>query len=157
MHHFGDDEDLKNFLTSNKVVNKQVNKGLNDLSNWLNSNRTCLIISKTKVVLFKSTKKQLHLDLKLKLNRKRLYPTNSEKYLGVKIDEHLTWIPHIDGISAKLSKANAMLSTIRHKVDQKTLKAIYHAISNHIYILFLWLGHSILTPQKDCVSYKKKH
>ena len=56
------------------------------------------------------------------------------KYLGVKIDEHLTWKAHIDGISAKLNKANATLSKIRHFVDQKTLKAIYHAIfESHLY------------------------
>ena len=84
----------------------------------------CLNISKTELVLFRSAKKQLDFDLKLKLNGKRLYPTNSVKYLGVKIDEHLTWKPYIDGISAKLNKANAILSKIRHFADQKTLKAI---------------------------------
>ena len=55
------------------------------------------------------------------------------KYLEVQIEEHLTWKIHIDGISAKLNKANAMLSKIRHFVDQKTLKAIYHDIfESHI-------------------------
>ena len=67
-------------------------------------------------------------------NGKRLYPTNSVKYPEVKIDEHLTWKPHIDGISVKLNKANAVLSKIRYFVDQKTLKAIYHAIfESHLY------------------------
>ena len=42
------------------------------------------------------------------------------KYLGVKIDEHLPWKPQIDGISTKLNKANAILSKVRHFVDQKT-------------------------------------
>ena len=50
------------------------------------------------------------------------------KYLGLKIDEHLTWKPNTDRISAKLNKANAVLSKIRHFVDKKTLKAIYHTI-----------------------------
>ena len=45
-------------------------------------------------------KKKLDLDLKRKLNGKRLYPTNSVKYLGVKKEEHLTWKSHIDRISA---------------------------------------------------------
>ena len=67
----------------------------------------CLNVSKTEAILFKSAKKQSDFVLKLKLNGKRLYPTNSVKYLAVKIDEHLTWKPHTDGISAKLNKANA--------------------------------------------------
>ena len=83
--------------------------------------------------------KQLDFGLKLKLIGKRLYPTKSVKYLGVKIDEHLSRKPHIDGISAKLNKANAMLSKIRHFVDQKTLKAIYHVIlESHLYSSLVW-------------------
>ena len=33
--------------------------------------------------------KKIDCDLKLKLNRRRLYPANSIKYLGVEIDENL--------------------------------------------------------------------
>ena len=40
--------------------------------------------------------KQIDCGLKLKLNGKRLYPTNSVKYLGVKIDENLSWKQDID-------------------------------------------------------------
>ena len=47
---------------------------------WLNANKIWLNASKTEVFLFKSAKKQLDLYLKLKLNGKRLYPTNSWKY-----------------------------------------------------------------------------
>ena len=52
------------------------------------------------------------------------------KYLGVKLDEHLTWKPHIDGISAKLNKANAM-----YFVDKGTLKPITMLYLNQIYII----------------------
>ena len=123
VHHFADDTNLINFNSSIKVINKQVNKDLKTLSNWLNANKICLNVSKTELVLFRSAKKQLDFGLKLKLNGKRLYPTNSVKYLGVKIDEHLTWKPHIDGISTKLNKSNAMPSKIRHFVDQKNFKS----------------------------------
>ena len=123
IHHFDDD-----FNVPVKVIKKQVNKDLKTLINWLNASKICFNVSKTELFLFRSAKKQMDFGLKLKLNGKKLCPTNSVKYLGIKIDEHLTWKPHIDGISAKLCKANAMLSKIRHFVDQKTLKEIYHAI-----------------------------
>ena len=87
-----------------------------------------LMLAKLNLAYLDLQKKQLDIGLKLKLNGKRLYPTNSVKYLGVKTDEHLTWKQHIDGISTELNKANPMLSKIGHFVDQKTLKAIYHAI-----------------------------
>ena len=117
-----------------------------------------MLYYQTELVLFRSAKKQLDFGLKLKLNGKRLYPTNSVKYLGVKTDEHLTWKPQIDGISTKLNKANAILSKLRHFVDQKTLKAIYHGIfESHILLYLLYFGQRTLILQKDCLSYKKKH
>ena len=86
VHHFANDANLINVNSSIKVINRQVNKDLKTLSNWLNANKICLNVSKTKLVLFRSAKKQLDYGLKLKLNGKRLYPTHSVKYLGVKID-----------------------------------------------------------------------
>ena len=38
------------------------------------------------MVIFKSKQKKFEDDLKIKLCGKRLYPTESDKYLGVKID-----------------------------------------------------------------------
>ena len=78
------------------------------------------------------------------------------KYLGVKIDEYLTWKAHIDGISAKLNKANATLSKIRHFVDQKTLKAIYHAIfESHLYSSFLVWAQKFHSTKRLFIIQKK--
>ena len=86
MHHFADDTNLLNFNNSIKKINKQVGHDLKYLSYWLNANKICLNVSKTEVVLFKSIRKQTEATLKLKLNDKRLYTTNSVKHLGIKID-----------------------------------------------------------------------
>ena len=67
-------------------------------------------------------------DLKLNLNGKRLYPTNSVKYLGILIDENLTWINHINDTGTKLNSANAVLFKVREFVNIKILKSIYYAI-----------------------------
>ena len=92
------------------------------------------MLAKLKLSYLNLQRKQLDFGLKIKLNGKRLYTKNSVKYLGVKIDAYLIWKPHIDETSTKSNNANAMLSKIRHFVDQKTLKAIYHAIfKSHLY------------------------
>ena len=64
----------------------------------------------------------------MRLNGKRLYPTNSMKYLGINIDENLNWKQQISDTAINLNKANGILSNLRHFIDRKTLKAIYHAI-----------------------------
>ena len=50
------------------------------------------------MVIFKSKQKKLEGDFKIKLFRKRLYPTESVKYLGVKIDTNLTWQHHVNNL-----------------------------------------------------------
>ena len=82
---------------------------MKNLSNWLNANKISLNVSKTELIMFKPRMKKVHFDLKLKLNRKRLYPTKSVKYLGIKIYESLTWNEYINDIAIKLNHANAML------------------------------------------------
>ena len=91
MHHFADDTNLLNVNSCVKSINKQVNYDLKNLSNWLNANKISLNVGKTELVLFTSSKKQLDCDLKIKLNGKRLYETDSVKYLGIQIDKRLTW------------------------------------------------------------------
>lgn len=71
--------------------NKHVNQELRTLPKWLNAIKFCLNISKTEVVFFKSPRKETDVPSKLKLNGKRLYSTNTVKYLGKKIDEKLNW------------------------------------------------------------------
>ena len=66
-------------------------------------------------MIFKQKRKLEH-EIKIKLNSKRLYPTPSIKYLGVNIDENLTWYHHINNLVAKLNRANAILFKIRNSV-----------------------------------------
>ena len=66
------------------------------------------------MVIFKSKRKQLDGEIKLKLSHKRLFPTDSVKYWGVKIDGNLSWKSHIDYLSVKLSRSDALLFKIRN-------------------------------------------
>ena len=72
--------------------------------------------------------KKLDFDFKLKLNGKRLYLTESVKYLDNKIDENLTRNDHINDIAIKPNRANAMVFKVREFINIKILKLIYYAI-----------------------------
>ena len=92
------------------------------------------------MVIFKSKRKKFNDTVKIKLSGKRIYPTASVKYLGVKIDQHLTWQHHINDLFVKLNRANALLFKIRKFVDDKILRPIYFAIfeSNLNYCSLVW-------------------
>ena len=87
VHHFVDDTNLLNYNNSVKRMKKQVNQDLKNLANWLNANKIFLNVTKTEVILFKSSRKLTDVPLKLKLNGKD--PRNSVEYFGIKIDENL--------------------------------------------------------------------
>ena len=95
---------------------------MKNLSNWFNANKMLLSVSKTDLIIFKPRMKKVDLDLKLKLIGKRIYPTKSVKYLGIKIDESLTWSEHINDIAIKLKQANAMLYKVKEFVNTMVVK-----------------------------------
>ena len=89
VHHFADDTNLLHFSKSITKLNKYVNLGEKNLTDWLNANKIPLNVQKTELVNFKHERKKLDCEVKIKLNRKRLYPTDSVKYLGIRIDKNL--------------------------------------------------------------------
>ena len=96
MHHFADDTNLLYLGKSIKKLNKLVNYDLKNLLYWLNANKISLNVKKTELVIFKSKRKHFDGEIKLKLSRKRLFPTGTVKYLEVKIDGNLSWNSHLD-------------------------------------------------------------
>ena len=126
VHQSADDTNL----LQPKKLNRVVNLDMKRLSVWLNGNKISLNVQKTELVIFKQKRKILDQEIKIKLNRKRLYLTPSVKYLGVKIDENFNWHHHINDLAAKINRANALLFKIRNYVNQKekVLRSIYFAI-----------------------------
>ena len=49
----------------------------------------------------------------------------------IHLDEYLDWSPHINHLSHKLVKANAMLCKRHHYVKEATIKSIYYAIFHY--------------------------
>ena len=107
-------------------------------------------------MIFKHQRKKLDSPIKIKLNRKRLYPSKSVKYLGIKIDESLNWKQHIHDIAIKLNRANALLYTIRNFVNRHILRTIYFAIfDTHLnYANLIW-GQNLNAVSRIVILQKK--
>ena len=132
-----------------KKLNKLVNTDLKHLVNWLNANKISLNVKKTEMVIFKSKQKKFEGDLKIKLSGKRLHPTESVKYLGVKIDTNLSWQYHVNDLSVKLNRANALLFKMRKYVSCKILRSIYFAIFDS------YLSYCCLVWAQNCSTIQQ--
>ena len=71
------------------------------------------------MVIFKSKQKKFEGDLKIKLCGRRLYPTESVKCFGVKIDTNLSCQYLVNDLSIKLNRTNALLFKMRKYVGLK--------------------------------------
>ena len=67
------------------------------------------------MVIFKSNQRKFEGDLKIKLCGKRLYPTESVQYLGVKIDTNLSWQYHVNDLSIKLNTLDFFYEQLVYK------------------------------------------
>ena len=113
-------------------------------------------MEKTELVIFKQQKKKTEPEIKIKLDRKRIYSSQSVRYLGIKIHQNFNWKNRINDIAVKLNSANAPLFKKRNFVNIIILKTIYFAIfESHInYPNLVWAQNSndmsrILTLQKQ--------
>ena len=66
--------------------------------------------------------------ISIKFDNKKLIPVDNTKYLGMYIDKYLSWTCHIQQLSKKLSRANGILSKLRHNAPIGIRLQVYYAI-----------------------------
>ena len=130
--HFADDTNIIIKNKSAKVLTRDLNVDLAQLTKWLRANKISLNTKKTELLIFCSKQRKISYDIKVKINGKKLIPVNHIKYLGVYIDCHLDWTFHTNILSTKLSRAVGILSKVRHYVPKEVLHNIYHGIFSSI-------------------------
>lgn len=69
------------------------------LVEWLKANKLSLNESKTEMIIFHSPFKQVPSSFSIKINNFKLVKQQNVGYLGVRIDEVLSWNKQIDIIS----------------------------------------------------------
>ena len=93
----------------------------NKWKKWsLNVDKSCFIVSKAV--------KKSDLEVNVCIKDKRFSRVSQVKFLGTIIDDKLTWKPHIDYISKKLSKAIAIMYRLKAYVTQETLCSLYYSL-----------------------------
>ena len=69
----------------------------------------------------------------IQINGQVIEHINEFKFLGVKVDTHLSWTPHINYVANKLSRINGILTKLKHFLLQNILLIIYNALfQSHI-------------------------
>ena len=140
IYHFADDTNLLYSSKSLKILRKRLNKDLQLLYDWLCSNRLSLNAGKTEFIVFRPSRHKTSERLTLKLHQTKLFESAKIKYLGLILDNKLSWKFHIAELSKKLSRTVGLLYKVRHMCPTNVLRSLYYSLFNsHLsYGLVLW-------------------
>ena len=154
---FADDTTIFYSHKDIKTLEKTINQELLHITDWLIANKLSLNVSKTKVLLFRTKNESNAQKINICLNGVKLEESVYAKYLGVLIDNKLTFEHHIHQVKSKLVKGNVILAKVRHYAPYKVIHNTYNAhIQPHVdYGLNVW-GYAADTHLQDIVSQMKK-
>ena len=135
--------DDTNILIKNKNTDELVH-GSNDASdevlNYFTNNGLILNAGKTFYMQFLPKNVSLNYDLLLKVQNKSIQSKNTIKFLGLNIDQKLTWEPHIIEICSKLSTTCYIIIQLRDTVTYNILKLLYFGLVQSVlqYGIIFW-------------------
>ena len=154
---FADDTNILYSDACLETLNEILQTEMNKIAYWLNANKLSLNTTKTKLILFRSRNKKSKHDLKISINEENIKQVQNINFLGIVIDEFLTWRDHIDLIAKKIIKCAAIISRIRHFTNLNSLKLIYYALV-YPYLTYgnlIW-GNAYKSHIRKLVNIQKK-
>ena len=166
---FADDT---NIFVCGKTADEAYHKAntlLNDVNSYMILNQLHINVAKSCFIHFKpdlSRAQQtcarcrlFNRNHSLNLNGKKLQKVHSTKFLGVVIDESLSWEPHLDHLAAKLNSCIVVIKRIKSCIPETEYNKIYNALfmSHLSYCISCWGGipehrlSKIFAIQKRCI------
>src|SRR6218665_2844873 len=97
------------------------------VNNCLMNNRISLNVSKTNSILFRSHRKHLPSNEGvLTINNISIPMVDNARFLGVHIDQFLTWKTHISNVSSKFAKNIGILSRLSYLLPVHIPTSLYY-------------------------------
>ena len=157
IYHFADDTNLMCSGLSLKRLKKMVNKDLALIYDWLCANRLSVNASKTEFIVFRPPRHCSDVRIILKLHHPTIFESFKIRYLGLILDNKLSWKPHIAELSKKLGRGVGMLYKIRPFCSDSVMRTLYYSLFNsHLcYGLVVW-GNANKTDLNKITSLQNK-
>jgi hypothetical protein len=157
---FADDTTI---LYSNKDIRSKfglINNELKEVSNWFRANKLSVNATKTNYMVLGTphmTSKNknaiiddVNVSANIILDETALERVDSTKFLGVLIDECLTWKCHINCIAKTMSKNIGVMNKLKYFVPDRILYSLYCTL------ILPYLNYGILIWGNTCKTYLNK-
>ena len=119
-------------------------------------NKLSLNAQKTKLMVFHRKQKHVH-EINIQINGTLIERVESFNFLGIMLDENLTWKSHIEMVGKKISNVTGILYKFKNIFTENVLFVLYNSlmVSYINYGLLLWGVHvhklELLPKKKLCV------
>ena len=152
---YADDTNL--FISGSQldILCNTANCELKKLKTWCDSNRLCLNISKTCFQLYSS--KDYSIEPCLIINDILIKREPIVKFLGVIVDEQLTFKSHIEYVAKKISLSIGFMYRGKDLMDIKQLKLLYNTIvlPHYSYCSLVWGINFVTHLKRLCLLQKR--
>jgi len=155
---FADDSNIIYEADNIAALNTSVNAELPKLDVWFATNKLSVNVKKTKYVIFHPKNKNKTIaNFTLTLSGVILDRVPCTTFLGLEVQENLSWVDHISKITKKVLKGVSALSRIKRYLSEAALQHIYNSlIQSHLtYGLTCW-GSASNTSLKRLIILQKK-
>ena len=123
--------DDTNLFCSGKNISEIIDTLNNELTlymKWMQINKLTVNADKTKVIIFRKPRTKLPTNIdNILLNGKVIEKVSSMKFLGVILDENLSWLTHINNIKSKIAKGIGIICKAKPFLSSSTLLTLYNS------------------------------
>jgi hypothetical protein len=136
---FADDTSIIMDSDNSEQLQSELNIVMNRINEWFQDNLIALNLNKTYFIQFLN-KSPNNLDIQIKIGNTNITTINEIMFLGLKIDNKLSWKGHMDYIVPKLNSACYCMRAVKPYVLQNTLQLIYYSYFHSVmtYGLIFW-------------------
>ena len=136
-------------------IEEKCNILLHVLSSWVKSNGLLLNLKKTNYMVFTRLRKTQ--ELNLLIDNKPIKRVTEAKFLGVIVDDRLTWTSHVKALKAKMSRYVGIMYKIKRHIPLAVRLQIYNSFvqCRVNYCCLVW-GFSSKSNIESIFSRQKK-
>ena len=152
---YADDANIMITGENMQEIKEQLNRLTNSLVKWVNANGLLLNLKKTNYMLF--SRKTIRQAPQVIINNVHITRVHEAKFLGVILDEKLSWSNHIKALKGKMARYVGIMYRIRSHVPLQVRVQIFHSfVQSHLNFCALVWGFAAKSHIDSLFTQQKK-
>ena len=130
---FADDTGVFMFGPSLQALIQESSNNMSKLYEWFLKNNLALSLEKTNFIIFHGKRKKIPDITEIKFGNHSIPRVKSTKYIGLILDETLSWDQHVEGVLRNIHRYFGVFYNVRDFINKDLIRTIYFScVFSHI-------------------------